>query len=117
MKRPAQVLAATGFDHIIILTQGQQKPPSRKHGQRADGTSKPIGQLQPGDVVLATDPETGETAAKTVTATIFTEDDKTYVDLAIATEDGTKRITTTDHHPFWSESEQEWLDAGDLKPG
>ncbi|WP_187645593.1 polymorphic toxin-type HINT domain-containing protein [Streptomyces sp. TRM49041] len=83
----------------------------------ADGTAKPIEDLNVGDQVMATDPETGETEVRTVTATIHTEDDKSYVDLAVSTEDGVKVIVTTDHHPFWSESEQAWLDAGDLKPG
>ncbi|MFE4592147.1 ricin-type beta-trefoil lectin domain protein [Streptomyces laurentii] len=79
----------------------------------ADGTTKAIEDVETGDKVLATDPETGETSAETVTAAIFTADDKTYVDLAI----GSAVITTTAHHPFWVESEQEWLDAGELKPG
>ncbi|MFD3352992.1 polymorphic toxin-type HINT domain-containing protein [Streptomyces fradiae] len=26
-------------------------------------------------------------------------------------------MTTTDHHPFWSESDRAWVDAGDLTPG
>ncbi|MFE3553261.1 ricin-type beta-trefoil lectin domain protein [Streptomyces sp. NPDC059193] len=85
--------------------------------QLADGTSKPIEELKTGDEVLATDPETGETGAKAVTATIFTEDDKEYVDLVIQTADGVNTITTTDHHPFWSESDQSWKDAGELTPG
>ncbi|MFD7838268.1 ricin-type beta-trefoil lectin domain protein [Streptomyces sp. NPDC059761] len=83
----------------------------------ADGTSKPIEQLTTNDEVIATDPETGETTAKPVTATIHTEDDKTYVDVSIQTDDGVKTITTTDHHPFWSESDQVWKNAGDLKSG
>ncbi|MGW7439594.1 polymorphic toxin-type HINT domain-containing protein [Streptomyces sp. NPDC054849] len=83
----------------------------------ADGTSKPIEELRSGDEVVATDPETDETGAKAVTATIYTEDDKKYVDLSIQTADGIKTITTTAHHPFWSESDQVWKDAGDLKPG
>ncbi|MCX5613492.1 polymorphic toxin-type HINT domain-containing protein [Streptomyces sp. NBC_00047] len=83
----------------------------------ADGTTKPIAELQPDDDVVATDPETGETSAKPVTATIYTEDDKKYVDLSIQTDDGVKTITTTDHHPFWSESDQAWKDAEDLTPG
>ncbi|MFE1901437.1 ricin-type beta-trefoil lectin domain protein [Streptomyces yangpuensis] len=83
----------------------------------ANGGSKPIEKLAAGDEVRATDPETGETGAKAVTATIYTEDDKKYTDLSIQTGDGVKTITTTDHHPFWSESDQVWKDAGDLKPG
>ncbi|MEU2494656.1 polymorphic toxin-type HINT domain-containing protein [Streptomyces sp. NPDC007883] len=83
----------------------------------ADGSKKPIEELEPGDEVLATDPETGRTETKTVTAAIRTGDDKQYVDLTIATAHGPATITTTDHHPFWSQSEQAWLDAGDLSPG
>ncbi|MCF6524832.1 polymorphic toxin-type HINT domain-containing protein [Streptomyces sp. JJ36] len=84
----------------------------------ADGTTKPIEELELGDEVVATDPETGETADKTVTATIHTKDDKRYVDLTVADgEGGSDVLTTTEHHPFWSESEQEWLDAGELDPG
>ncbi|WKV71078.1 polymorphic toxin-type HINT domain-containing protein [Streptomyces sp. PCS3-D2] len=83
----------------------------------ADGTSKPIEDLVEGDEVLATDPETGETSGRTVTATIYTEDDKTYVDLSVQTAHGVKTITTTGHHPFWSETDRVWKDAADLKPG
>ncbi|MFI1649841.1 polymorphic toxin-type HINT domain-containing protein [Streptomyces avidinii] len=83
----------------------------------AHGDSKPIEELAIGDEVRATDPETGETDAKAVTATIFTQDDKKYVDLSIQAADGVETITTTDHHPFWSESDRAWKNAGDLKPG
>ncbi|MFI1066991.1 ricin-type beta-trefoil lectin domain protein [Streptomyces spororaveus] len=83
----------------------------------ANGTSKPIEQLAVGDEVQAVDPETNETGAKAVTATIYTEDDKKYTDVSIQTDDGVKTITATDHHPFWSESDQVWKTAGELKPG
>ncbi|MFJ9828924.1 polymorphic toxin-type HINT domain-containing protein [Streptomyces sp. NPDC101160] len=83
----------------------------------ADGTNKPIEEVEAGDNVLATDPETGETGSKRVTASIFTRDDKTYVNLAIADADGLDTLTATDHHPFWVESERAWIDAGQLKPG
>lgn len=87
------------------------------HVLLADGTSRPIEDLVGGDEVLATDPETGETSKKPVTATIHTEDDKVYVDLAVKTPDGLKSIIATGHHPFWSESDQKWKDAQDLIPG
>ncbi|MDJ0386178.1 polymorphic toxin-type HINT domain-containing protein [Streptomyces sp. G-G2] len=83
----------------------------------SDATSKPIEELVPGDEVIATDPETGETAAKDVTAAIYTEDDKEYVDLDIETAQGSQKITTTSHHPFWSEDQTEWVDADELTPG
>ncbi|MEV7579043.1 ricin-type beta-trefoil lectin domain protein [Streptomyces erythrochromogenes] len=85
--------------------------------QLADGTSKPIEKLAVGDEVHATDPETGESGTKAVTATIYTEDDKEYADVTIQTADGVKTITTTDHHPFWSKTEEAWKEAGDLQPG
>jgi hypothetical protein len=85
----------------------------------ADGSYKAIETLEVGDKVLATDPETGRTVEKAVTATIYTQDDKKYVDLTVTTEEGTTShvLTTTAHHPFWSESEQQWLHAGALEPG
>ncbi|MCB5180955.1 polymorphic toxin-type HINT domain-containing protein [Streptomyces antimicrobicus] len=83
----------------------------------ADGTEKAIKDLQPGDFVLATDPETRRTEAKEVTALIHTEDDKDYVDLTVQGLDGAETITTTAHHPFWSEAEAAWVDAGDLRVG
>ncbi|WP_435610779.1 polymorphic toxin-type HINT domain-containing protein [Streptomyces sp. C10-9-1] len=83
----------------------------------ADGTAVPIEDIVVGDEVLATDPATGETAPRAVTATIFTEGDKAYVDLTVEADGESSALTATDHHPFWSESEGEWLDAGDLKPG
>ncbi len=83
----------------------------------ANGASKPIERLAVGDVVLASDPETGETGAEPVTATIYSEADKKYVDISVQTDDGVKTVTTTDHHPFWSESDRAWKTAGELKPG
>ncbi|MCH0561681.1 ricin-type beta-trefoil lectin domain protein [Streptomyces sp. MUM 2J] len=83
----------------------------------ADGSSKPIEDLRPGDRVRATDPETGYTAGETVTTTFLTKDDKSYVDVKVGTPGDASTIHTTDHHPFWSESEHAWLNAADLKPG
>jgi RHS repeat-associated protein len=83
----------------------------------ADGSHKPIEQVEVGDMVLATDPQTGETEAREVVATIIKDDDKHYTQLSISTPDGEAGITATDHHPFWSPSENSWIDAGDLTPG
>ncbi|MGW6943478.1 ricin-type beta-trefoil lectin domain protein [Streptomyces xanthophaeus] len=83
----------------------------------ADGTRKGIEDVRVGDEVLATDPETGVTASKTVTAEIFTEDDKGFVDLVISTIDGDRVIVSTQNHPFWSDSEESWTDAGELTAG
>lgn len=83
----------------------------------ADGSTKDIEDVDVGDEVLATDPETGETGSRKVTRLIVTEDDKHFDELSIATEDGIERLTATHEHPFWSPSEQAWIEAGDLVAG
>jgi RHS repeat-associated protein len=83
----------------------------------ADGKTKDIEDVELGDKVLATDPETGETGAREVTHLIVTEEDKHFNELSIATEDGVKKLTATHEHPFWSPSEKSWIAASDLTPG
>ncbi|MFF7845496.1 polymorphic toxin-type HINT domain-containing protein [Streptomyces ossamyceticus] len=83
----------------------------------ADGTTKNIEDVELGDKVLATDPETGETGPREVTRLIRTEDDKFFNELSVATSDGVEKLTATHEHPFWSPSEHDWIEAGKLKPG
>ncbi|MCT2594182.1 sugar-binding protein, partial [Streptomyces sp. N2-109] len=83
----------------------------------ADGTRKDIEDVQLGDKVLVTDPETGKTTTREVVGTIVTEDDKHFTDLTIATEDGPASLISTTTHPFWSPSEDKWVNAGDLAAG
>ncbi|MEU7277249.1 polymorphic toxin-type HINT domain-containing protein [Streptomyces sp. NPDC045431] len=71
-----------------------------------------------GDKVTVTDPDTGETTVREVAGTIVTEDDKRFVDLTIEGTSGKpEALIATTTHPFWVESEGEWVDAGDLHPG
>ncbi|WP_308288567.1 polymorphic toxin-type HINT domain-containing protein [Streptomyces macrolidinus] len=87
----------------------------------ADGTTKPIEEVKEGDQVLATDPETGETNAETVTALIKGHGEKHLVKVTIDIDgaDGSKTadITATDGHPFWVPELKEWIDATDLDAG
>ncbi|MBQ1090290.1 sugar-binding protein [Streptomyces sp. B93] len=83
----------------------------------ADGTKKPIEDVEIGDKVTATDPTTGETTVQEVVATIITEDDKHFVDLTLGTGNGDGPLVATTTHPFWSVSENQWMDAGELSPG
>jgi RHS repeat-associated protein len=83
----------------------------------ANGTTKNIDDVETGDVVLVTDPETGKTVKRKVVRTITTEDDKDFTVLTVATESGSSSITATDSHPFWVPELRAWADAGDLKPG
>ncbi|MFJ2896192.1 polymorphic toxin-type HINT domain-containing protein [Streptomyces sp. NPDC087218] len=83
----------------------------------SDGKRKSIEAVDVGDEVIATDPETGETGARKVTRLIVTDSDKKFNELTIETPDGNKKLTATHEHPFWSPSEQRWIEAGQLKLG
>ncbi|MFC7534086.1 ricin-type beta-trefoil lectin domain protein, partial [Actinoplanes sp. GCM10030250] len=87
----------------------------------ADGSTKPIEEVKPGDNVQATDPETGETRTETVTATIEGEGVKHLVKITIDTDgeqgEETAEVTATDGHPFWVPELGEWIDATNLASG
>ncbi|MFI6050718.1 polymorphic toxin-type HINT domain-containing protein [Streptomyces violascens] len=87
----------------------------------ADGTTKALEDLHIGDKVMATDPQTGETRPESVTATITTPDDKDFTDLTLTNDASPRgppsRITSTHHHPYWSETRHQWIDAGELQAG
>ncbi|MGW2061829.1 RHS repeat-associated core domain-containing protein [Streptomyces sp. NPDC001937] len=83
----------------------------------ADGTVKDIKKVKVGDKVLATNPKTGQTEARTVLATIITKNDKDFTELTVATSHGDAELIATDHHPFWSPSEHAWVDTADLRTG
>ena len=78
----------------------------------ADGSTKPIDEVQLGDKVWATDPETGEEGARVVTHLWVHFDTLT----TFSTEAGD--VVTTEDHPFWNVTDEEWegpqdFDAGD----
>ncbi|MGV9979924.1 LamG-like jellyroll fold domain-containing protein [Micromonospora wenchangensis] len=87
----------------------------------ADGSHKPIRDVKLGDKVLATDPTTGRTGPRVVTALIGGSGTKQLVDITV-TVDGpqgsrAETITATAGHPFWVADQQQWREAKDLKPG
>ncbi|MGW1192081.1 polymorphic toxin-type HINT domain-containing protein [Streptomyces sp. NPDC002559] len=83
----------------------------------ADGATRAIEDVRIGDRVAASDPQTGLTAARPVTNTFTTEDDKNFTRLTITTEQGPAAVTATDNHPFWLEDDQRWKNADDLRVG
>ncbi|WP_430791339.1 RHS repeat-associated core domain-containing protein [Actinoplanes sp. G11-F43] len=79
----------------------------------ADGTTKPLSEVEVGDEVLATDPETGEQGPRKVEKVWVHNDDLYVLDV-----DG-RRLTVTEDHPFWNETDKRWegpeeLELGDL---
>lgn len=82
----------------------------------SDGTRKPIKDIKVGDQVLATDPGTGESSPRPVTALIKGTGEKQLVDITLA--DGkTSTLTATDGHPFWVPGLGRWIDADELTTG
>jgi flagellin-like hook-associated protein FlgL len=90
----------------------------------ADGTTKAIGSIALGETVVATDPTTGETTNREVTQ-LHTNTDTDLTDLTVTVDpdpqiDGDETIETlytTSHHPFWDATQDQWVDAADLKTG
>ncbi len=80
----------------------------------ADGSREPISRVAVGDRVLASDPETGRTEGRAVTATIVHGGAHTMVDVRLA--DGTT-TTATDHHPFWDATTTSFVYADHLHVG
>lgn len=84
----------------------------------ADGSTKAIDKVEPGDLVLATDPVTGETGAREVVATIVGQGRKDLVDLTLDIDETrgeqTGKITATANHPF-RVTARGWVNAVDLR--
>ncbi|MFV2116385.1 RHS repeat-associated core domain-containing protein [Micromonospora sp. LOL_025] len=82
----------------------------------ADGSTRPIAEVEESDKVLAHDPETNTTSAQPVEK-LHINLDQALTNLSVRSEDGKfSTIKTTQRHPFWSESRSEWIDASDLQP-
>jgi hypothetical protein len=80
----------------------------------ADGKTKAISDLRVGDRVVATDPTTGKTEARTVTRQHINRD-RDLTNLAIRTVDGkTTTVRTTQNHPFWNDKAKQFVAAAAL---
>ncbi|MEV1287366.1 polymorphic toxin-type HINT domain-containing protein [Micromonospora sp. NPDC049679] len=87
----------------------------------ADGSHKRIDQVKVGDKVLATDPTTGRTEERAVTALIVGSGSKNLVEITVDIDgkagDATGKVTATDGHPFWVANMDRWVEARELKAG
>jgi hypothetical protein len=83
----------------------------------ADGSTKPIKDVEVGDVVVATDPEQGKTTGKPVTR-LYDHLDTDLADVTVTDRSGVKSVLhTTQDHPFWDATTANWTPAGSLRPG
>ncbi|KUH38242.1 hypothetical protein ATE80_13705 [Streptomyces kanasensis] len=91
----------------------------------ANGSRKPIEDVQPGDEVLATDPggDTELTLPRPVQSASFTSSytDQRFVRLEVAGESGHNEerasLTSTEHHSYWLPQRQAWVPAGEVRQG
>jgi RHS repeat-associated protein len=82
----------------------------------ADGTTKPIQNIQIGDQVQSTDTATGTNTAEPVTA-LHDNQDTDLADITIQDAKGHIAVLhTTAHHRLWNQTTHQWTAAGDLKP-
>ncbi|WP_418959587.1 DNRLRE domain-containing protein [Streptomyces tritici] len=87
----------------------------------ADGSTKAIEDLRAGDLVRATDVESGDTRVRRVSEPRSNEGDKRLVTLTVKASGKTAEvqgeITSTADHLYWLPDAGRWVKAGDLAPG
>jgi RHS repeat-associated protein len=84
----------------------------------AQGKIKPIGKIKVGDKVQAANPKTGKHQGARAVQHVWINHDTDLLDLTIRTEDGhTGTLHTTANHPFWDNTKQAWVPAGQLHHG
>ncbi|MFV2126354.1 polymorphic toxin-type HINT domain-containing protein [Micromonospora sp. LOL_013] len=109
-----------GTGHRINLSACKNSFAAKTEVLMADGSTKKISDVNVGDEVLATDPESGVTAARMVTAVIVGSGIKHLVRVAVKSQSTGERegsVVATADHPVWSVTGGKWIDAEDLEEG
>ena len=83
----------------------------------ADGTTKPIDQVEVGDKITNAQPDSPTTETDTVTAVHVTYTDRDYDQLTIATPTGPQTVISTAEHLYWDTTTHTWTTADNLNPG
>ncbi|MBC6451700.1 RHS repeat-associated core domain-containing protein [Actinokineospora xionganensis] len=116
-------LMRKGMDKLKSLLKKCQKhsfPPGTLV-LMADGSRKPIEEVDVGDEVVATDPETGESSGRKVTATWTHNDEPERTELTVDVDGpagtATTTISATDWHPFWVADLSDWVPVADVAVG
>ncbi len=99
--------AARGADDLVPCASFAASTPVLM----ADGSSKAIAEVEVGDEVLATDPETGESGPREVTATF------PHVDVLVALDTSAGAVMATEDHRCWNVTDRAWQESQDLDPG
>ncbi|MFI8348508.1 polymorphic toxin-type HINT domain-containing protein [Streptomyces sp. NPDC085596] len=84
----------------------------------ANGKTKPIGDIKPGDKVEAADSKTGKHQGTRTVTHVWINHDHDLLDLTVRTKNGhTATLHTTANHPFWDDTTHSWVPAGKLRHG
>ncbi|MFJ8141202.1 polymorphic toxin-type HINT domain-containing protein [Streptomyces sp. NPDC096013] len=84
----------------------------------ANGKTKPIGHIKPGDKVEAANPTNGKHQGARTVQHVWINHDHDLLDLTIRTKHGhTATLHTTANHPFWNDTTHGWVSAGELHKG
>ncbi|PBC69771.1 RHS repeat-associated protein [Streptomyces sp. TLI_235] len=83
----------------------------------ADGSAKPIGDLKVGDQVESADQATGMAEGGRAVTAKLTHTDEDLLDLDILVGSTVQTVHTTDNHPFWDDTDHQWVPAGKLPVG
>ncbi|MCR3747262.1 RHS repeat-associated core domain-containing protein [Lentzea californiensis] len=84
----------------------------------ADGTRKPISEVQIGETVKATEPETGETTDRVVENRFVHTNEGDMTELVVRGADGsTGSVDGTSWHEVWADSAGVFTKMGELEPG
>jgi hypothetical protein len=83
----------------------------------ADGSKRPISDVNAGDAVAATDPATGNLRSRVVTQ-LHRNVDKNLTDVTVKRSNGAvATLKTTPNHPFWNDTDKSWTHASNLMAG
>ncbi|MET9266272.1 hypothetical protein [Amycolatopsis sp. NPDC004079] len=83
----------------------------------ADGTTKRIGLVKPGDVIANSRPYTAHLQKHVVTGVHVSEDDKSFVRLSVSTDTGNGIVNVTSGHLLWNDTSKKWMPAASFKAG
>ncbi|WP_159042533.1 DNRLRE domain-containing protein [Streptomyces sp. IGB124] len=82
----------------------------------ADGRYVPISEIEVGDLVIAADLQSGETASKPVLDVIVGYGTRHLVEIVTGSDVNAVPVTATFNHPFWVAGKG-WTEAGEIKAG
>ncbi|MEV7776132.1 polymorphic toxin-type HINT domain-containing protein [Kitasatospora sp. NPDC086791] len=82
----------------------------------ADGSYRPISDIEIGDRVVASDPTTGESLAEPVLDVIVGYGTKHLIGIGTGSTPGAPGLVVTDEHPLWVEG-RGWTPAAQVEPG